>query len=79
MGVWQIVAVVMTVMTIVAGARWRHFKVLVKELAEALTATSEVLEDDKITKAERHRIAEEWADVVAAGKKLLGSYSGYCY
>lgn len=72
MNFWQILAIVMTVMTIVTGSRWKHFKAVVKELAEALTVTSDALADDKITKTERGKIAKEWADVIAAGKKLIG-------
>lgn len=72
MGVWQIVAIVMMVMTIVAGTRWRHFKAVLKETAEALTVTSDALADDKITATEKKSIAKEWAEVMAAAKKLIG-------
>lgn len=72
MDFWQILAIVMTAMTIVAGARWRHFKAVLKEAAEALTVTSDALADDKVTETERSRIAKEWSDVIAAAKKLIG-------
>jgi len=72
MDVWQILFIAMTVVTIVTGARWKHFKSLVKELAEALAATSDAIEDDKITDLEKKNIAKEWTDVIVAGKKLIG-------
>ncbi|MBA7694944.1 hypothetical protein ES703_103560 [subsurface metagenome] len=68
----MILGIVMTVMTIVAGTRWAHFKNLLKELAEAMTAVSDAVEDDDITKPEMKKMTKEWGEVIAAAKKLIG-------
>ena len=72
MDFWMILGIVMTVMTIVAGTRWAHFKNLLKELAEAMTAVSDAVEDDDITKPEMKKMTKEWGEVIAAAKKLIG-------
>lgn len=72
MDAWQIAFVVVTVFSIVAGTRWRHFKALLKELAEAMKAVSDAVEDDSISQAETKKILKEWGDVIAAAKKLIG-------
>ena len=72
MDFWQILGIVMTVMTIVAGTRWAHFKNLLKELAEAMTAVSDAVEDDTISQAETKKLLKEWGEVRAAAKKLIG-------
>lgn len=72
MDAWHIAFIVVTVFSIVAGTRWRHFKALLKELAEAMTAVSDAVEDDDITKPEMKKIAKEWGDVIVAAKKLIG-------
>ena len=71
MDFFQIAFIVMTVVAIVGGARWRYFKVVVKEAAEAMGIVSVAIEDDSITRDECSSIAKEFADVLSAGKKLI--------
>ena len=46
---------------------------LAKELAEALKATSEAIEDKYISEDEAKQVVKEWKDVIRQGKKLLDS------
>jgi hypothetical protein len=68
----QIALIVVSVISAVFGVRWRHFKVLLKELAEAITAVSSAVEDDKISVAEAQKVLKEVRDVISAARKLLG-------
>ena len=72
MDAFQIALIIVSVVAAVAGARWRHFKVLLKELAEAMTTVSDAIEDDSVSQAETLKILKEWKDVIAAAKRLMG-------
>ena len=66
-----VVIIVLLVLSGFFAGKWQKAKVLLKETAEALTATSEVLADDKVTSEERQLLLKEWADVITAAKDLL--------
>jgi len=70
---WQIIVpIILGVVAIVFGVKWHQVASLLKETGEALITTSEAMEDKKITKDEVVQILKEWADVILAGKKLVG-------
>uniref|UniRef100_A0A6M3KLC2 Holin n=1 Tax=viral metagenome TaxID=1070528 RepID=A0A6M3KLC2_9ZZZZ len=68
----QIAAGVLFLASIVFGLKWKHAKALLKEVSEALTATSAALEDDDVTDIERRKLLKEWSDVITAAKSLIG-------
>jgi len=55
----------------IANEKWIRSKVLLKELAEALTATSIALQDDKLTDKERDELLREWRDVIISARDLI--------
>ena len=63
---------VLFVAALVCGVKWQQAKALLKEVAEALTATSEALADDDVSSAERTKLLKEWADVILSAKTLIG-------
>jgi len=68
----QIAAVALFLISIVLGLKWKQAKNLLKQVAEALTATSAALEDDDVTDIERRKLLKEWSDVITAAKSLIG-------
>lgn len=68
----EIALIVVTVMAAIAGIKWAQVATLLREAGELLLTTSEAMEDKKITKDEAAGIVKELADVLVAGKKLLG-------
>lgn len=67
----QIIAVILFLISILFGLKWKQAKALLKEIAEALTATSDALDDDDVTDIERRNILKEWGDVITAARSLL--------
>jgi len=70
--IMQIVVAVLFVVSLFCGLKWKQAKGLLKEVAEALTATSDALEDNDITALERKKLFKEWGDVIMAAKGLVG-------
>lgn len=73
-----IVTLILAILSAVLGKKWSVAKTklsetssLAKELAEALKATSEAIEDEHVTEAEAKDIVKQWKEVIEAGKKLL--------
>jgi len=67
--------VVIVVLLLLSGffaGKWRKAKNLLKQVAEALTALSEAVDDDKITPEELKLLQKEWFEVILAAKDLLG-------
>lgn len=62
----------MFVAALIFGLKWKQAKTLLKEVAEALTATSAALDDDDISAKERTKLLKEWGDVILAAKSLIG-------
>lgn len=70
---WEIIIpIVLGIVAIIFGVKWHQVAKLLKEAGEALITTSEAMEDKKITKEEVVKVLKEWADVILAGKKLVG-------
>lgn len=67
-----IALIVVGVLSIALTVKWQQAKHLIKQAAEALTAFSDAIEDDKLTKKELQKLAKEWGEVVLAFKKLIG-------
>ena len=70
----EIVLAVLGVAVVVLGTvwvKWAKAKKLLKELAEALTYLSAVMEDDKFTDDEIRKIREEFVDVIIAAGELF--------
>ena len=67
----EILAIVLGILSILFGAKWKQAKGLIKEIAEALTVTSNAITDNNITSDERKNIVKEWGDVILAAKNLI--------
>lgn len=73
-----IITVVLAVLSIVLGGKYKIVKskfsdlsCLAVELAEALKQTSEAIEDEYVTEDEAKLIVKQWKEVLKAGEKLL--------
>lgn len=60
MDIWQILSLALGILAMVLGVRWAQIKALLKQVSEALTAMSEALEDDEVSKDEARKLAKEW-------------------
>lgn len=70
---WQIIIpIILGIVAVLCGIKWHQVASLLKETGEALITTSEAMEDKKITPTEVKDILREWAEVILAGKKLVG-------
>ena len=67
----EILTVVLALLSIFLGAKYRKTKRIMKELAEAMDKTYKALEDDKVTKEELKQVIEEWKDVLEIWRELL--------
>ena len=68
----EIGLLVLFLVSLFFGAKWQQAKFLLRELAEALTATSNALDDNDITAPERSGLLREWSEVILAAKQLIG-------
>jgi len=59
------------ILGVVFLTKWGQAVSLLKEIGEAFTKTSEVLEDKKLTKDEAVEMLKEWQDVINSIKNLL--------
>lgn len=69
-----IILAVLGVAVVILGTiwtKWAKAKKLLKELAEALTYLSSAVEDDKFTREELDKLAEEFGDVIVAAGELF--------
>ena len=73
------VTVILSILSVIFGEKYRKYKQkfmdtskLAEEFSEALLATTNAIEDDKLTPEEAQKIVAEWQDVVDEAKKLLG-------
>ena len=74
----QLISAILAIIAIIFGSKWANAKnELVKltrlntRLASALKATSDAIEDDRITPEEEKVIVERWRAVIEEAKKLL--------
>jgi hypothetical protein len=69
--IWIIFTVILILTTAFGGVKWQQTKKLARETGEALIATADALEDDKLDEEERKAIAKEWSEVITAAKTLF--------
>ena len=67
----EILTIVLALLSIFLGAKYREAKRIMKEVAEAMDKTYKALEDNKITKDELKQVIKEWADVLKIWRGLL--------
>jgi len=67
----EIIGLVLLVISVLFGAKWRQAKGLLKEVAEALTGLSDAVADDKITEAEQRQLLKDFAEVIEAARNLI--------
>ena len=67
----EILAIVLALLSIYFGSKYRKAKRIMKELAEAMDKTYKALEDDKVTKEELKQVIKEWKDVLEIWRDLL--------
>ena len=67
----EILTIVLALLSLYLGGKYKKAKQVIKELAEAMDKTYKALEDDKVTKEELKGILKEWSDVLKAGRGLL--------
>ncbi len=65
-----IAAIILGIISVFIGAKWQKAKKVLLETAEALTAVSLALKDDKLTKEEIVNIAKEFNDIILAAKDI---------
>jgi len=68
----EILTVVCSILAITSALfaiEWRRVKSLLKEASEALSTLYDAIEDDKITKEEAKKVAEEFEDLIKLLKK----------
>lgn len=66
-----IITAILGILAIFTSVKWTQLKKVLKEAAEAMSATSAALEDDRLSKDEVASILKEWSELLAAGKKLF--------
>lgn len=73
-----VITIALAVLSMVLGKKYKTAKTklsgtahLAKELAEALKATSEAIDDKYVTEKEAKQIVKQWKEVIEAGEKLL--------
>ena len=66
-----IISAILAVIAGIFAMKWSKAKALLKEMAEALTCTSDALADDKLSETERAMLLREWADVIRAARNLI--------
>ena len=67
----EILAIVLALLSIYFGSKYRKAKRIMKELAEAIDKTYKAIEDDKITEEELKRVLKEWKDLLEIWRDLL--------
>lgn len=67
----EIAGGVLLLASILFGFKLRQAKKLLKELAEAITALSDAVADNKITNDERNNMLKQFGDVIKAAQKLF--------
>ena len=75
----QFISSVLALLAIFLGSKWAKAKSEIAEMsklmtkfAAALKATSDAIQDDRITPEEEKAIIESWQYVIEEAKKLLG-------
>ena len=67
-----ITSIILAIVSIVFGAKWRKVKKLIKEISAFVVEISEALEDDRISREELVRIKQKSEGIVKTARSLLG-------
>lgn len=62
----QALTIVLGVLAIYFGSKYRKVKNAMKELAEAINTTYKALEDNKLTEEELKQLIKEWKDFISS-------------
>ena len=60
----EILTIVLTLLSVFLGAKYRKAKRIMKEFAEAINKTYKAIEDNQLTEDELKQIIKEWKDVL---------------
>ena len=67
----EILTIILALLSIFLGAKYKKAKQIMKEVAEAMDETYKYIEDNKITEAELKKVLKEWKDVLKVWGELL--------
>ena len=67
----EILTIVLALLSLYFGSKYKKAKQVMKELAEAIDKTYKALEDNKITEEELKGVLKEWKDVLKIWGELL--------
>ena len=67
----EILTIVLALLSLYFGSKYKKAKQVMKELAEAIDKTYKAIEDDKITEEELKRVLKEWKDLLEIWRDLL--------
>ena len=67
----EILTIILALLSIFLGAKYREAKRIMKELAEAMDKTYKAIEDNKVTEDELKKVLKEWKDVLKVWGELL--------
>ena len=67
----EILTMVLALLSIFLGVKYKKAKKIMKEVAEAMDKTYKAIEDNEITEEELKQVVKEWADVLKIWRDLL--------
>jgi len=67
----EILTIVLALLSLYFGSKYKKAKQVMKELAEAIDKTYKALEDNKITEEELKGVLKEWKDLLEIWRDLL--------
>jgi len=67
----EILTIILALLSLYFGSKYKKAKQVMKELAEAIDKTYKAIEDDKITEEELKRVLKEWKDLLEIWRDLL--------
>ena len=67
----EILTIVLALLSIFLGVKYKKAKQIIKEVAEAMDKTYKAIEDNEITEEELKQLVKEWADVLKIWRDLL--------
>jgi len=60
----EILTIVLALLSVFLGAKYRKAKRIMKEFAEAINKTYKAIEDNQLTEEEMKQVIKEWKDVL---------------
>ena len=67
----EILTIILALLSLYFGSKYKKAKQVMKELAEAIDKTYKALEDNKITEEELKGVLKEWKDLLEIWRDLL--------